>query len=112
MPLSHDEMNILRALSEPIDQGRRADFIQEVARQLEATPAVGPGTAYQIGRVVQRDFWDPPADLRHSRVRASRSSELSRAGRLSRLAPGPAPRGRRLMNGRQRAALGRQQSAS
>jgi hypothetical protein len=65
--LTPDELNILRALSEPIDQRRRADFMQEVTKRLEATPVIGPGTAHQIGRVVQRDFFDPP-DLRQGRV--------------------------------------------
>jgi hypothetical protein len=68
MPLSHEAQNILRALSEPIDQRRRSDFLQEATRRLEATPIVGPGTAHQVGRVVQRDFLNPPLDLRQGRV--------------------------------------------
>jgi hypothetical protein len=54
--LTTDELNILRALSEPIDQRRRTEFLQEATRRLEAAPFVGPGLAHQIGRVVQRDF--------------------------------------------------------
>jgi hypothetical protein len=68
MPLSPEAQTILRALSEPIDQRRRPDFMAEATRRLEAAPIVGPGTAHQIGRVVQRDFFDPPADLRQNRV--------------------------------------------
>jgi hypothetical protein len=68
MPLSPEAQNILRALSEPIDQWRRSDFLQEATRRLEAEPIVGPGTAHQVGRVVQRDFFDPPQDLRQNRV--------------------------------------------
>jgi hypothetical protein len=67
MPLSPEELNILRALSEPIDQLRRTEFLQEAARRLEAAPAVGPGTAHRIGRIVQRDFRSPPPDLRRGR---------------------------------------------
>jgi hypothetical protein len=68
MPLSPEELTILRALSEPIDQRRRTDFLREATRRLEATPIVGPGTAHQVGRVVQRAFFDPPQDLRQNRV--------------------------------------------
>jgi hypothetical protein len=59
MPLSLEAQNILRALSEPIDQRRRSDFLQEATRRLEAAPIVGPGTAHQVGRLVQRDFSIP-----------------------------------------------------
>jgi hypothetical protein len=68
MPLGSEELNILRALSEPIDQRRRTEFMAEATRRLEAAPVVGPGTAHQIGRLVQRDFRDPPPDLRQGRV--------------------------------------------
>jgi hypothetical protein len=70
MPLSlaPEAMEVLRALSEPIDQRRRSDFLQEATRRLEAAPVVGPGTAHQVGRLVQRDFFDPPQDLRQNRV--------------------------------------------
>jgi hypothetical protein len=68
MPLSPEAQNILRALSEPIDQQRKQDFLQEATKRLEATPVVGPGTAHQVGRLVQRDFFDPPQDLRQNRV--------------------------------------------
>jgi hypothetical protein len=66
--LTADELNILRALSEPIDQRRRAEFMAEATKRLEAAPVVGPGPAHQIGRIVQRDFRDPPPDLRQGRV--------------------------------------------
>jgi hypothetical protein len=68
MPLSPEAQNILRALSEPIDQRRRSDFLQEATRRLEAASTIGPGTAHQVGRIIQRDFWDPPQDLRQNRV--------------------------------------------
>jgi hypothetical protein len=68
MPLSPEAQTILRALSEPIDQRRQSDFMAEATRRLEAAPVVGPGPAHQIGRVVQRDFFDPPQDLRQNRV--------------------------------------------
>ena len=67
MPLTPEETAILRSLSEPVDQRRRGDFIAEATRRLEAAPDHGPGVAHQVGRVVQRDFRDPP-DLRKGRV--------------------------------------------
>jgi hypothetical protein len=69
MPLSYEELNVLRSLSEPIDQRRRADFLQEAERRIElAAPQGGAGLAHRIGRAAQREFYDPPADLRHHRV--------------------------------------------
>jgi hypothetical protein len=68
MPLTPEAQTILRSLAEPIHQSRRSDFLQEATRRLEATPVVGPGTAHQVGRLVQRDFFDPPQDLRQNRV--------------------------------------------
>jgi hypothetical protein len=65
--LTPDELNILRALSEPLDPGRRDGFMQEATRRLEAAPLVGPGLAHQIGRLVQRDFYAAP-DLRQGRL--------------------------------------------
>jgi hypothetical protein len=67
LSLSNDEMDLLRALSAPLDPGRRGDFLQEVARRLETTSAIGPGAVHRIARGVQREFWDPPPDLREGR---------------------------------------------
>ena len=67
MPLTPDEISILRDLSGPVDQRRRGEFIAEAARRLEAAPDHGPGRAHQVGRIVQRDFRDVP-DLRKGRV--------------------------------------------
>ena len=59
MPLSPEAQNILRALSEPIDQRRRSEFLQEATRRLEAAPIVGgqrkPGLA-EIFLVELRGF--------------------------------------------------------
>jgi hypothetical protein len=71
MPLSPEELNILRALSEPIDQRRRTEFLSEATRRIEtasAESAIGPGLAHRIGRATQRDYFDPPMDLRQNRV--------------------------------------------
>jgi hypothetical protein len=71
MPLSPEELNILRALSQPIDQRRRTEFLSEATRRIEeASPrdAVGPGVVHRIGRATQRDYFDPPMDLRQNRV--------------------------------------------
>ena len=66
--LTPDELTILRGLSEPLDPRRRDDFMAEATRRLEAAPFVGPGLAHQIGRAVQRDFRNPPPDLRSGRI--------------------------------------------
>jgi hypothetical protein len=73
MPLSlaPEEMDLLRALSEPIDQRRRTEFMAEVTRRIEeASPqsGVGPGFVHRVGRVVQRQLFDPPQDLRSGRI--------------------------------------------
>ena len=66
MPLLTPEVNaIIRELSEPLEPSLRPAFQQAVEQRL--APSAGPGTAHQIGRIVQRDFRDPP-DLRQGRV--------------------------------------------
>lgn len=70
MPLSPEEMSVLRSLSEPIDQRRRADFMLEAERRIaeaSSPSAIGPGLVHRVGRAVQRDFFNPP-DLRVGRV--------------------------------------------
>jgi hypothetical protein len=52
MPLSlaPEEMDVLRALSEPIDQRRRTEFMAEATRRIEeASPRGGVGPASCIG---------------------------------------------------------------
>jgi hypothetical protein len=70
MPLGSEELNILRALSEPIDQRRRTEFATAVTTKLEAAgpAAIGPGALHRTTRTVLRDFWSPPPDLRQGRV--------------------------------------------
>jgi hypothetical protein len=65
MPLSPEVSTIIRQLSEPLEPSLRPAFEQAVERRLASS--AGPGTAHQIGRIVQRDFRDPP-DLRQGRV--------------------------------------------
>jgi hypothetical protein len=67
MPLSlaPEEMDLLRALSEPIDQRRRTEFMAEAARRIEEA---SPRGGHRIGRATQRDYFDPPMDLRQNRV--------------------------------------------
>jgi hypothetical protein len=68
MPLSSEEREILRSLSEALERDRRIEFMAEATRRLEAAPAIGPGTAHQVGRIVQRNFRDPPLDMRRGRI--------------------------------------------
>ena len=65
MPLSQEVTAIIRELSEPLEPSLRPAFQQAVEQRL--APSAGPGTAHQLGRIVQRDFRDPP-DLRQGRV--------------------------------------------
>jgi hypothetical protein len=70
MQLGPEEMRLLLELSEPLEQSRRPAFLQEATRRIEAAApqnGVGPGFVHRVGRVVQRDYFDPP-DLRVSRV--------------------------------------------
>jgi hypothetical protein len=67
MPLTPEVNAIIRELSEPLAPGDRPAFQRAMEQKLEAAPVVGPGTPHQIGRIVQRDFRDPP-DLRQGRV--------------------------------------------
>jgi hypothetical protein len=64
-PLTPEVNAIIRELSEPLEPGLRPAFQQAVEQKL--APSAGPGTAHQVGRMVQRDFRDPP-DLRRGRV--------------------------------------------
>jgi hypothetical protein len=82
MPLNPEEMTVLRALAEPIEQRRRADFMQEVTRRLEATPVVGAGTArhtrsdelfretFSIRPIFASAEWDQGADVPALRIRS------------------------------------------
>jgi hypothetical protein len=64
-PLSPEVSTIIRQLSEPLEPSLRPAFQQAVEQKL--APSAGPGTAHQIGRVVQRNFRGAP-DLRQGRV--------------------------------------------
>jgi hypothetical protein len=51
------------ALAEPIDQRRQAEFLQEVAAELEAkrqAGEIGEGTVHRLARQIQRKYWEPP----------------------------------------------------
>jgi hypothetical protein len=53
-----------------IDANRRPEFMGAVTTKLEAAgpAAIGPGALHRTARTVQRDFWDPPPDLRSGRI--------------------------------------------
>jgi hypothetical protein len=67
LALTNEDLELLRTLAQPIDYRRRTEFLQEVARRLEAAAAIGPGAVHRIARGAQREFWDPPQDLREGR---------------------------------------------
>jgi hypothetical protein len=60
MPLNPEARETVIALAQPIDPPRREEFLAAVEQRLEAAPAVGPGTAHQIGRELQRQYFDAP----------------------------------------------------
>ena len=68
--LSREEMDLLRALSEPLERDRRPAFLQEAERRIEeAAPRseIGDGLVHRIARATRRDFYDAP-DLRVGRI--------------------------------------------
>jgi hypothetical protein len=61
--LSDEEMDLLLALAQPIDQRLRPELLAAVAAELEAdgqAGAVGIGLVHRVARAVQRRFFDPP----------------------------------------------------
>jgi hypothetical protein len=68
--LTDAERAMLDALAAPIDANRRTEFLGAVERAIGAAApaAVGPGLVHRIGRATQRDYFDPPMDLRQNRV--------------------------------------------
>jgi hypothetical protein len=63
LQLNDDEMSVLLSLAQPIDQQRRAQFLQEVAAELEAkrqAGEVGEGLVHRLARTIQRKYFDPP----------------------------------------------------
>jgi hypothetical protein len=60
MPFDPEARATVLALALPIDPPRRDEFVAAVEARLEASPVVGPGTAHQIGRELQRQYFDAP----------------------------------------------------
>ena len=63
LSLSTEEMDLLLALSQPIDPPRRSEFLQEVAQKLEASrqaDEIGEGSIHRLARQIQRHYFDPP----------------------------------------------------
>ena len=59
-PIDNEARARILELAQPIDPPRREAFVAAVTERLEASPAIGPGTATQIGRELQRAYFDPP----------------------------------------------------
>jgi hypothetical protein len=61
--LTDAEMDVLESLSLPITPDKRAAFMAEVAGELEsAGAAIAEGSLHRVARVVQRRYFDPPAE--------------------------------------------------
>jgi hypothetical protein len=60
MPLPVEVRETVLALAQPIEPPRREEFLAAVEQRLEAAPAIGPGTAHQVGRELQRQYFDAP----------------------------------------------------
>jgi len=57
---SHEEKDLLLALSAPIDRQRRGEFLAAVADALANCPQPGPGVTHRVAAQIQRRFWEPP----------------------------------------------------
>ena len=58
---SDEEMTMLINLSGPIAPAARPAFLDAVAAAVEAKgQPSGIGLVHQVGRQIQRQFWDPP----------------------------------------------------
>ena len=70
LPLSAEEMAMLRTLAAPIDKSRQPEFLSAVTTKLEAAgaAAVGPGAVHRVAREILGGFWSPPPDLRQGRL--------------------------------------------
>jgi hypothetical protein len=63
MQLNHDEMAVLLNLAKPIEATRQAEFLNEVAAELEArrqAGEIGVGAVHRVARTIQRKYFDPP----------------------------------------------------
>jgi hypothetical protein len=63
LQLNDEEMTVLLTLAGPIDPQLRAQFLQEVAAELEAqrqAGKIGEGAVHRVGRIIQRRYFDPP----------------------------------------------------
>ena len=77
LQLSDDEMSVLMSLAGPIDQRLRAQFLQEVAQELEATGRRGrPGFGASAGA-------HDSAQIFRSAQSAQRLARASRQRRLN-----------------------------
>jgi hypothetical protein len=62
LSFSNDEMTVLLSLARPIAPEQRPQFIDAVAAAIEARGGPsGPGVVHQVGRLIQRQFWEPPS---------------------------------------------------
>lgn len=56
-----EEMSLLISLSGPIAPAARPAFLDAVAAAIEAKgQPSGVGIVHQVGRQIQRQFWEPP----------------------------------------------------
>jgi hypothetical protein len=67
---SDEELEILRALSAPLDHRSRDAFLLAVAEALG--DARGQGAVHRVARQVQRQFFTPPLRSEPGPMRASR----------------------------------------
>jgi hypothetical protein len=59
MQLNHDEMAVLLNLAKPIEATRQAEFLSEVAQELEAhrqAGEIGVGAVHRVARTIQRNI--------------------------------------------------------
>jgi hypothetical protein len=61
--LTDAQMNAIWAAAHPLPRDRCSDFLADAARELAALPAIGDGSVHRVLMVVQRRYFDPPADV-------------------------------------------------
>jgi hypothetical protein len=59
--LTDSDRDVVMNLALPIELTKRAAFLEAVAAALADVPQPGPGAVHRVARVIQRQFFVPPA---------------------------------------------------
>jgi hypothetical protein len=64
MPIAADDLAVVYDLARPLEPARQSAYVAAVRQRLEASAVVGPGQTHRIARDLQRQYYDPPQDIR------------------------------------------------